>query len=336
MNRDTGNKLRYVSAGCWLGAGVWIVLIASARILSQVTDVDAFYEINSALTLISINQYTPWSFFISSDAVREIIWRIGSETFFTLIPIAILLIGAACAAKGALRLAAQLRRNPQLPGPAGGSNATVLGFVLGALAFAFFIIPGVFALLAAIVDRTRRSGAPNEEKRENGNSLVQIYKQFWTCGIRFAGRTRRRDYWLSLIMNFIVLFFCAALDLLIEMPIFSVILTLAMIVPGIAISVRRLHDIGKSGWWYLIILAPLVGGIVMLIFTCIESEAGENMYGANPKGNAGTHVPGTAAAASKTASSSASLYDAIGKLGELRDKGLLTEEEFTREKAKLL
>ena len=61
------------------------------------------------------------------------------------------------------------------------------------------------------------------------------------------------------------------------------LLTLALLIPSIAVGVRRLHDTGRSGWWLLIALIPLVGAIVLLVFTVQDSEAGANSYGPNPK-----------------------------------------------------
>ena len=60
---------------------------------------------------------------------------------------------------------------------------------------------------------------------------------------------------------------------------------LAVFIPGLAVSVRRLHDIGKSGWWFLILLVPFIGAIVLLIFFCLDSQPGGNKYGSNPKGS---------------------------------------------------
>jgi uncharacterized membrane protein YhaH (DUF805 family) len=59
---------------------------------------------------------------------------------------------------------------------------------------------------------------------------------------------------------------------------------LAMIIPSLAVCVRRLHDTGRSGWWYFIGLIPFVGGIILLVFMCQDSQAGPNLYGPNPKG----------------------------------------------------
>ena len=62
------------------------------------------------------------------------------------------------------------------------------------------------------------------------------------------------------------------------------IYALAVLIPSIAVSVRRLHDTGRSGWWLLIILIPLIGAIVLLVFFLQDSKPGENQFGANPKG----------------------------------------------------
>ena len=64
----------------------------------------------------------------------------------------------------------------------------------------------------------------------------------------------------------------------------SGIYTLAAIIPSIGVSIRRLHDIGRTGWWVLIGFVPLIGSIVLLVFALLDSQPGDNQYGANPKG----------------------------------------------------
>jgi len=61
------------------------------------------------------------------------------------------------------------------------------------------------------------------------------------------------------------------------------IYALAMLIPTLAVSVRRLHDTGRSGWWILIVLIPFIGFIVMLVFMVLDGTPGQNQYGANPK-----------------------------------------------------
>jgi uncharacterized membrane protein YhaH (DUF805 family) len=109
----------------------------------------------------------------------------------------------------------------------------------------------------------------------------------------FNGRARRKEYWYFVLFNFladIVLTFidrAAGLNNESGFGLFSGIYTLAILVPGIAVSVRRLHDTGRSGWWLLIGLVPFVGGIVLFIFTLQDSKP-DNQYGPNPKGSVTT------------------------------------------------
>jgi uncharacterized membrane protein YhaH (DUF805 family) len=57
-----------------------------------------------------------------------------------------------------------------------------------------------------------------------------------------------------------------------------------MIIPGLAVTVRRLHDVGKSGWFYFIVLIPIIGSIWLLVLAATDSQPGRNKYGPNPKG----------------------------------------------------
>jgi uncharacterized membrane protein YhaH (DUF805 family) len=106
----------------------------------------------------------------------------------------------------------------------------------------------------------------------------------------FSGRARRREYWFFVLFNIIisvVLSVCDAVmgtyNAAVGIGILTGIYTLAVLIPGIAVSVRRLHDTGRSGWWLLIVLVPLVGALVLLIFMLIDSQPGQNAYGPSPK-----------------------------------------------------
>lgn len=104
----------------------------------------------------------------------------------------------------------------------------------------------------------------------------------------FAGRARRKEYWMFFLFNFLISlaigFVCGLVGLVEEAGVIGSLYTLALLLPGIAVTVRRLHDTGRSGWWWWIILIPIVGVIVMLVFVCSDSQPGSNAYGANPKG----------------------------------------------------
>lgn len=106
---------------------------------------------------------------------------------------------------------------------------------------------------------------------------------------QFSGRARRKEYWLFALFNLIFLIVAAIFDHLIFGvaieaigPLYA-IYVLAVIIPGLAVAVRRLHDIGKSGWYFLINFIPLVGGIWFLVLMCLDSQPGENRFGPNPK-----------------------------------------------------
>jgi len=102
----------------------------------------------------------------------------------------------------------------------------------------------------------------------------------------FSGRARRAEYWwfyLFTIVTMVVLFVLGA-AILGDAGIFLAIIgILALFVPSLAVTVRRLHDTGKSGWYYFVSLIPFVGGIILIVFLATDSERGTNQYGPSPK-----------------------------------------------------
>lgn len=104
----------------------------------------------------------------------------------------------------------------------------------------------------------------------------------------FSGRARRTEYWMFVLFNVIISLICGVIDMLMMKALgFRVFLdsiySLAVFIPGLAVSVRRLHDTGRSGWWLLLALIPILGWIVLLIFAVLDSERETNQYGPNPK-----------------------------------------------------
>ncbi len=98
-----------------------------------------------------------------------------------------------------------------------------------------------------------------------------------------SGRARRKEVWLFCLFNMIL---DNVLRLAIEGPGYGpiyILFGLAIFLPGLAVSVRRLHDVGKSGWFQLIAIIPIVGGIWLLVLYLRDGTAGDNQYGANPK-----------------------------------------------------
>lgn len=113
----------------------------------------------------------------------------------------------------------------------------------------------------------------------------------------FSGRARRSEYWYFVLFNLIFALVAMGIDNVLgttfkmdpaygmDLPYgyIYVAYSLAVFIPGLAVSVRRLHDVGKSGWFFLIILIPLIGAIWLLILYCTDSQPGPNKYGPNPK-----------------------------------------------------
>ena len=119
---------------------------------------------------------------------------------------------------------------------------------------------------------------------------LKVFRQY----ADFRGRARRKEYWMFTLFNCIFIGVGAMILFLIgntisltagmvALGISVAIYTLVLLIPTLAVTVRRLHDTGKSGWFVLLNLIPYVGGLVLFIFMCIDSDYGENKWGPNPK-----------------------------------------------------
>ena len=112
--------------------------------------------------------------------------------------------------------------------------------------------------------------------------------------VGFSGRARRKEYWMFVLFNVIFAVVAMILDNVLGLaskelgygPIYG-IYALVMILPSLAVAARRLHDIGKSGWWLLIALIPIVGAIMLIIWDVREGERGDNRFGPDPKAGEG-------------------------------------------------
>jgi uncharacterized membrane protein YhaH (DUF805 family) len=118
------------------------------------------------------------------------------------------------------------------------------------------------------------------------NWYLKVLKQY----ADFSGRARRKEYWMFALFNVIFIASAMILDTVLvvtigELPygVFYFLYSLAVLIPGLAVYVRRLHDIGKSGWIILIAIIPIIGPIWLLVLTLTASNHGENKYGSNPK-----------------------------------------------------
>ncbi|NLC70306.1 MAG: DUF805 domain-containing protein [Desulfuromonadaceae bacterium] len=104
----------------------------------------------------------------------------------------------------------------------------------------------------------------------------------------FSGRARRTEYWMFFLINLLIAIGISLVEGILGSPgVVGSLYSLAVVIPGIAVSMRRLHDTGRSGWWLLIGLIPLLGAIVLLVFMVQEGNPGPNQYGASPKETTG-------------------------------------------------
>lgn len=126
------------------------------------------------------------------------------------------------------------------------------------------------------------------------NNQISLWDRFVGCLTQkyccFEGRARRAEYWGFVLFQAIIII---VLDVLVKacgdsvvalvLAVIYLLVCLALIVPALGVSVRRLHDIGKSGWNLLWALLPFIGGIILLVFSCMDSQRGTNQYGPSEK-----------------------------------------------------
>ena len=126
---------------------------------------------------------------------------------------------------------------------------------------------------------------------------VKVLKQY----VDFSGRARRREYWMFVLVNVVIVIVLSLIDTLLgtggfratsgggsfyaanSLGLLSGLYTLAVLLPSIAVTVRRLHDTDRTGWWILLGFIPIIGGIVLLVFYVLEGTRGPNRYGPDPK-----------------------------------------------------
>ncbi len=108
---------------------------------------------------------------------------------------------------------------------------------------------------------------------------LQVLKKYAV----FSGRARRMEYWYFMLFNIIIAAVLSWIDNLVGTYVLSGLYSLAVLLPEIGVGVRRLHDTGRSGWWLLIGLIPLIGTIILIIYFVYDSQEGTNQYGPSPK-----------------------------------------------------
>lgn len=119
---------------------------------------------------------------------------------------------------------------------------------------------------------------------------MEWYLKCWRQYADFSGRARRKEYWMFVLFDAIFALSAVILDNILGLTIgglfygvIYLLYSLAVLVPRLAVFVRRMHDIGKSGWMILIAFIPIIGSIWLIVLCCFDSQVGENRYGVNPK-----------------------------------------------------
>jgi uncharacterized membrane protein YhaH (DUF805 family) len=156
------------------------------------------------------------------------------------------------------------------------------------------------------------------------NYFTEGFKKYAT----FSGRATRSEYWYFTLITVIIGILLSGIDVIlgtynwdVEIGLLGGIFSLVIFIPSLALFVRRLHDTNRTGWWFFLIIIPIIGAIVLLIFLCIDSKE-DNKYGANPKANNGILKNDS--------------ISQLEKLSELKEKGIITQEEFDAKKKEIL
>ncbi|ENV33292.1 DUF805 domain-containing protein [Acinetobacter gerneri] len=127
----------------------------------------------------------------------------------------------------------------------------------------------------------------NTEPSSKNEDVYNLFDWFIKCIKNYAnfnGRARRKEYWFFRLSMLIISISASFIDAILETEILFIgLFILATFIPDLAVSVRRLHDINKSGWWYLITLIPIFGIILLIIWLAKEGDQHNNMYGESPK-----------------------------------------------------
>lgn len=114
-----------------------------------------------------------------------------------------------------------------------------------------------------------------------GVSFVEAIKLFFSNYTNFSGRSRRSEYWYAALFNVLVALVLGVLPK--SVSFIGTLWTLGTLIPGLALAIRRLHDIGKSGWWLLIAVIPVIGSIWLIVLEATDSQPGSNAWGVSPK-----------------------------------------------------
>jgi|GEM_PF-409342 len=159
----------------------------------------------------------------------------------------------------------------------------------------------------------------------------------------FSGRTSRSQYWFFSQAFFIMLVVAMVIDQTLgdttrnePAGLFTAILYLAHLLPAISVTVRRLHDTDRSGWWVFAGFVPLIGQITLFAFLCLPSTPGANRFGSNFADDAGAKPGPNLRGITPSNATVAAPLDQLEKIASLRASGAIDEDEFKQLKANVI
>ncbi|MGE6246111.1 DUF805 domain-containing protein [Psychrobacter proteolyticus] len=122
----------------------------------------------------------------------------------------------------------------------------------------------------------------NNHNDEENYGIIDWFKKGMRNYTNFSGRARRKEYWYFFLVQMGVMIVAMLLDALIfssETGLFYIVAALGLFLPGLAVTIRRLHDTSRSGWWFLIGIVPLIGSIILLVFLASDTKPETNKWG---------------------------------------------------------
>jgi uncharacterized membrane protein YhaH (DUF805 family) len=118
-------------------------------------------------------------------------------------------------------------------------------------------------------------------------NFTQAISSGFSNYVNFAGRAIRSEYWYWVLFVIVASIVASIIDVVLGIRVFEPLFSLAVLLPSIAVGVRRLHDLDRSGWWLLLGFIPLIGAIVLIVWYCGRGTVGANRFGPDPLGAIG-------------------------------------------------
>ena len=114
-------------------------------------------------------------------------------------------------------------------------------------------------------------------------NFVQAIQSGFANYVNFSGRAARSEFWYWVLFSVLANLVATFIDAAIGLGVLGLIVSLALLLPGIAVGIRRLHDLDRTGWWFLLVFTG-IGAIVLLVWDCMKGTTGPNQYGPDPLG----------------------------------------------------